>query len=107
MDEGLVSPDIRRSSICYFFFKDDDANRQCGALALWDILHQQSVHKPVLLRHGMPGYSSNGKHLCTMFRELWNILKIRATDPEAGEIICVLDALDGSKNQPQRILSQN
>lgn len=101
VDEGLLSPDNRRSSVCYFFFKDDDANRQSGANALCAILHQLFVPKPLLLRHAKDSYQKNGKNLRTMFKELWDILLESAADPEAGEIICVLDALDECK-EPAR-----
>lgn len=94
VDEGLLRHDIRNSSVCYFFFKDDDDSRQNGAQALCAILHQLFIQKPALLMHAMHRFRDNGKHLCTMFRELWDILKICANDPEAGEIICILDALD-------------
>lgn len=48
----------------------------------------------MLLRHARSSYEKNGSHLRTMFRELWDVLMECASDPEAGEIICVLDALD-------------
>ncbi|MCJ1268504.1 hypothetical protein MMC22_008392 [Lobaria immixta] len=37
-----------------------------------------------------------------MFKELWDILLESAADPEAGEIICVLDALDECKGQTRK-----
>lgn len=48
----------------------------------------------MLFRHARSSYEKNGSHLRTMFRELWDVLMECARDPEAGEIICVLDALD-------------
>ena len=94
VDESILSFDNGRPSICYFFFKDDDINRQTSANALCAILHQLFVHKPVLLKYAVDEFQQNGKVLCTMPRTLWDILTKAAADPEAGEIICVLDALD-------------
>ena len=38
--------------------------------------------------------SQKGDHLSKSFHKLWNILTKAMTDPRAGEVICVLDALD-------------
>lgn len=94
VDEQLLSLDNKRSSVCYFFFKDDDEARKSGSNALCAILHQLFVQKPVLLKHAMLDYENNGGQLRTMFSTLWEILEKSASDYEAGEIICVLDALD-------------
>ncbi|KAH0536220.1 hypothetical protein FGG08_006887 [Glutinoglossum americanum] len=94
IDEGLLTTTSRRLSICYFFFKDDDVNRRNGANALCAILHQLFMQKPILIEHAVPHFKNNGSILRTMSSTLWDILKEAATDPEAGEIICVLDALD-------------
>lgn len=104
MDEEYLSLDIGRSSVCYFFFKDDDDNRRSGAQALCAILHQLLVQKPALLKHAMQYYKNNGAHLRNMFRELWDIIIACANDPEAGEIICVLDALDECKKSSREDL---
>lgn len=97
VDEGLLSLDIRKVSVCYFFFKDDDPSRQSGAEALSAILHQLLIQKPTLLQHAKSSFENNGEMLRTMFNELWDILMKCATDPQAGEIVCVLDALDECK----------
>ncbi|KAI9772205.1 MAG: hypothetical protein M1839_002523 [Geoglossum umbratile] len=39
-----------------------------------------------------------------LIRILWNILKQAATDPEAGQIICVLDALDECELPARKVL---
>ena len=95
VDEGLLRIDTRGpSTTCYFFFKDDDANRQHSANALCAILHQLFTQKPMLLKYAMPDFENNGQQLCTMSRTLWDILQKAAADPRAGDIMCVLDALD-------------
>lgn len=94
VDDKLVSITHEELSICYFFFKDDDDSRKTGANALCAILHQLLVQKPWLLKHAMPFYNDNGDNIRTMFRNLWDILMSCALDSEAGEIVCILDALD-------------
>ena len=94
IDDRLVSVAQEQPSLCYFFFKDDDESRKTRANALCAILHQFFVQKPALLKHEMPFYNNNGGKLRTMFRDLWDILILCALDSEAGEIVCILDALD-------------
>lgn len=95
VDEGsLLKPKSPSTSVCYFFFKDDDSSRQNGANALCALLHQLFIQKPALLKYATVDFQNYGEHLRNMFSTLWDILEKSATDSEAGEIICVLDALD-------------
>jgi ankyrin repeat domain-containing protein 50 len=47
-----------------------------------------------LISHAYEPFKSNGQHLRSMFSELWKVLMKTAQDQSAGEIICLLDALD-------------
>ena len=49
-------------------------------------------------------YSEIGKALSTNFRKLWSIFIAAVTDPLAGDVICVLDALDECNEQEQHAL---
>jgi hypothetical protein len=82
----------RSATICYFFFKDpyQITIRQ----ALCALLHQLFSYKPSLIRNAMPEYSKNGSELSKVTTSLWSILEEASIDPEAGPVICVLDALD-------------
>lgn len=64
--------------------------------ALCAILHQLFTHDPAcgLIEHALPSHKNYGKDLAQSFSELWRILVGCADSPNAGEIICVLDALD-------------
>jgi ankyrin repeat protein len=109
VDEGLLSHDIsdtKMRSICYFFFKDDDAERRSGANALRAILHQLFTQRPVLLKHAMPDFDNHGEKLCDMFGILWDILMKSTADPDAGQVICVLDALDECEESARKDLIQ-
>jgi hypothetical protein len=105
VDEGLLSSDPRRpSSVCYFFFKDDDFNRQESEKALCAILHQMFTQKRALIKHAMRDFKDHGDVLRTSFSILWGILKKATADPEAGEIICVFDALDECESLTRKYL---
>ncbi len=85
-------------STCYFFFKDDNPEQNSAVKALCALLHQLFSLKPMLLKHALPEFKQNGKNLCEIFDILWGILVKAAADPESGEVICVLDALDECEN---------
>ena len=104
VDERLVAPDPRTTLVCYFFFKDDDASRQGLANALSSILHQLFTEKPLLLQYAMKSFRSHGLQLNAMSSVLWDILMEAADDSEAGEIVCVLDALDECRELDRKTL---
>lgn len=107
IDEGLLSNDTRIATICYFFFKDDDIRRQTEGDALCALLHQLFIQKPALLQYGMSRFESHGASLSANVSQLWDIFIIASRDSGAGDIICVLDALDESKRESARnIISQ-
>lgn len=47
-----------------------------------------------LLKYALPEFRQNGSKLCDLFEPLWNILTTAIMDPEVGEVVCILDALD-------------
>ena len=93
IDERLVTNSILCSTVCYFFFKDGHEQRMHAADALSAILHQL-LQNPKLTSYGFASQKIHGEHLCKRFIDLWEILVKCAQDSEAGEIVCVIDALD-------------
>lgn len=93
IDERRVCTSDLPSKVCYFFFKDGQEQRTRGADALSAILHQL-FENSALIRHALPIYERYGKKLRDTFSELWRILVTAAEGSEAGDIICILDALD-------------
>ena len=94
IDRDLVIPDD--ATLLYFFFKDDDAGQKSAAKAIAALLHQL-FSKPqcsFLIRHAMPDYRSIGPGLVNSFSSLWEIFALAISDPRAGPVYCVLDALD-------------
>jgi len=89
--------DMDSYTVCYFFFKDDNENQKSAKNALCSILHQVFEERPHLLKHSVPAFRQNGDKLPELFDRLWSIFTSIAADPEAGKIICVLDALDECK----------
>ncbi|KAI9672821.1 MAG: hypothetical protein M1831_000257 [Alyxoria varia] len=103
VDEDLLTTDDGMKSTCYFFFKDEDSARRSPSIALSAMLHQLFVQKPHLLKHAITKFEENGDKVNIMFGTLWDILMNAAADPSAGDIICLLDALDecdGEERKP-------
>ncbi|KAH7117332.1 hypothetical protein EDB81DRAFT_243041 [Dactylonectria macrodidyma] len=88
IDHGLP----RSTTICYFFFKDQDQNTVRQALCA--LLHQLFSQKPSLIEHAMPQFLKDGQDLIHSTESLWKVLRNAIKDPEAGPVIMVLDALD-------------
>lgn len=92
IDEKLVSTET--STICYFFFKDNDEQNNTAA-AICALLHQLFRAHPCLFeRHAASALKECGQSLKKEFEELWRILISASSDPSAGDIVCILDALD-------------
>ncbi|KAL6896315.1 nucleoside phosphorylase domain-containing protein [Trichoderma evansii] len=90
IDHGL--PQSATTSICYFFFKDQDQNTSRQALCA--LIHQLISQKPSLVKYAIPQFRKNGGNLINSTKSLWDILQSIIKDAEAGSTILVLDALD-------------
>ncbi|TEY39703.1 hypothetical protein BOTCAL_0453g00070 [Botryotinia calthae] len=101
IDDGL--PKLSSATtICYFFFKDQDQDTVKQALCA--LLHQLFSHKPSLIRHAMPEFRDNGPSLAGITELLWKILEKAGADPETGPVIFVLDALDECEGKQFNVL---
>jgi ankyrin repeat protein len=80
-------------TVTYFFFKDGFEDQVSAAKALSALLHQIFSQNAALIEHALPAYRQNQK-LSELTNELWEVLIAASEDPAAGEIWCLLDALD-------------
>ncbi|KAH7111571.1 ankyrin repeat-containing domain protein [Dactylonectria macrodidyma] len=88
IDHGLP----RSTTICYFFFKDQDQNTVRQALCA--LLHQLFSQRLSLIEHALRQFRQDGQSLINSTESLWEILRNAVKDPQAGPVIMVLDALD-------------
>ncbi|KAI0447277.1 hypothetical protein F4803DRAFT_364494 [Xylaria telfairii] len=100
-----VLPHSPTTTICYFFFKDQD--QYTGRQALCAILHQLFSLKPLLIKHAISQFEVNGRGLINSETLLWNVLRNAVQDPQAGQIIIVLDALDECAESEFKDLMRN
>lgn len=92
VDTELAASDSR--STCYFFFKEDDPDQRSVVNALCAILHQLLSRNKSLIKHAMPAFDENGSQLPQLFDKLWGVLTAAVADPQAGEVVCIMDGLD-------------
>jgi ankyrin repeat protein len=91
-DSVLTSHGSR--TVGYFFFKDDFEDQKSITTALCCVLYQIFLHKRALLDKEIIERFELDERITTSFSELWDILTHIAKDEQAGEIVCLLDALD-------------
>jgi len=103
VDEDLprVFPNNSSKRVLYYFFKDTSPEQRSVSRAISTILYQLFMSHPRLIQYALPKYKEKGAALFTIFPELWSIFIAAASDPTAGNIICVLDALDECNDQEQ------
>ncbi|KAK4206117.1 hypothetical protein QBC37DRAFT_145455, partial [Rhypophila decipiens] len=90
-----VLPTTESRTVCYFFFKDDFKDQRNVVSALCCLLYQLFMQKRNLLSDAiLDQFDINGQKLSSSFSELWQILVNATQDKNAGEIICLLDAID-------------
>lgn len=101
----LSTTDFR--TVCYFFFKDDFEDQRNAVSALCCILRQLFLKKRTLLSDEiLDKFDIYGEMFLSSFNEVWDTLINVAEDKDAGEIICLLDAIDECENQGRSQLAQ-
>ncbi len=109
VDEYRLSTSVNNSTVCHFFFKNGDERRISSTSALCAILHQLFTYDPTrsLIKCALSSHRDYGETLAQNFSELWRILLKCARSPDAGEIVCILDALDEcNEDGQQQLVSQ-
>ena len=81
-------------TVCFFSFKHDDEEQKNATFALSALLHQLFAAKNVLIKHAISDFKSKGEKFKEEFGTLWRIFKAATTDPDCGNIVCIIDALD-------------
>lgn len=82
-------------TVCYFFSKDELTKQNSSTSALCSILQQLLRQNPNLAQKEVIDQtaSEDSEHVGS-FQDLWNIFLAASLDPAAGEVMCILEALD-------------
>ncbi|PMD29784.1 hypothetical protein L207DRAFT_444908, partial [Hyaloscypha variabilis F] len=98
IDTVLPKPEDR--AVCYFFFKDDFEHQKSATGALCTLLHQllitsESKCRTSLADSALRRFEAMGKEsFLGSVSSLWKTFTEAALHTDAGEVICILDALD-------------
>jgi hypothetical protein len=104
-DSILATTESRTT--CYFFFKDDFEDQRSIVNALCCILHQLFRQKRILLSEKiLEQLEADEEKFTSSFDELWDAIISVAKDKNAGEIVCLLDAIDECGDYGRSQLSQ-
>ncbi|KAK2770978.1 nacht and ankyrin domain protein [Colletotrichum kahawae] len=109
IDEQRLSKTPGKTTVCYFFFKAGEERRTGSSDALSAVLHQlfDANRGTALIQYAKGPFTSYGENIRDNFHQLWDVLTSCAESPDAGEIVCVLDALDEcSERGRQEILKK-
>ena len=90
--------------VCFFFFRDDSEEQKNATSALRALLHQLFEAKSSLIAHAMPKFRSQGLKFKDDPAALWEIFTTAATDPNSGNVVCVLDGLDECEQSTRSML---
>ena len=104
IDNELQSGPSRTT--CYFFFKDVGEQRS-ATNAICALLHQLCTQNQSVLQQVVRVYQSNGNKLTLSFSWLWKAFLAATSRPEAGEIVCILDALDECEEEDKVTLIES
>ncbi|KAN0077872.1 hypothetical protein V8E54_006176 [Elaphomyces granulatus] len=105
VDSVLLSTKSRTT--CYFFFKDDFEDQRSIVCALCCILRQLFLQKRILLSEKIfEQFEMDGEIFTSSFNELWDAIISAAEDKNAGEIICIFDAIDECEDRGRSQLMQ-
>ena len=105
VDSVLATTESRTT--CYFFFKDDFEDQRSIICALCCILRQLFIQKRILLSEKIfEKFEMGGEKFTSSFSELWGAIIGAAEDKNAGEIICLFDAIDECEDRGRSQLMQ-
>lgn len=96
--------DSKRYSICIYFCDDNINKQKDGRAVLLGLIFQiLSTHRS-LVRHAKKAFELQGSNLVNSFAALWNVFQSIVTDPRAGSVYIIIDALDECEPTTRREL---
>ena len=107
LSKSLVDCELRSTlslTTAYFFFKDNISEQRSATHALCALVHQLCSQNRALLRKAVDAFNNGGEQLTLSFAWMWQLLLTLAQIPEAGEIICIVDALDECQENDRETL---
>ena len=107
LSKSLVDCELQSTlslTTAYYFFKDGIPEQRSVTHALCALVHQICDQDRALLRKAVDAYQKNGGELTLSFAWMWHLLLTVTQRPEAGETVCIMDALDECQEEEKDIL---
>jgi ankyrin repeat protein len=106
VDERLLDTVAKDTTICYFFFKDTSEHQRNPVHAMAALLHQlfRSEKGEKVIRYALPAFREDEEKVSQNFEVMWGIIQNIALDPNCGNIVFLLDALDECLSSEQKNL---
>ena len=92
------------STVCFFFFKDDNEEQKNATFALSALLHQLFKAKSSLIKHALKEFNDKGEKFTKELETLWRIFTAATTDPDCGNVTCIIDGLDECEESTRKKL---
>jgi hypothetical protein len=104
VDESLLDTVARDTTICYFFFKDTSEQQRSPVHAMAALLHQilKSEKGARVIKYALLAFREDKEKVAQNFEVMWGIIQKIALDPNCGNIVFLLDALDECLSSEQK-----
>ncbi len=93
--------------LAYYFCDDKDERRRTATAILRGLLLQLLRQRPILFKHIQSSFDMSRDRLFADFHALWRIFISIIQDPEAGEVCCLIDALDECETESRQLFLTN
>lgn len=90
-------------TLAYYFCDDKNERRRTATAILRGLLLQLLRQRPVLFKHIRTDFDMSRDRLFADFHALWRIFASMVKDPEAGEVYCLIDALDECEQESRHL----
>ena len=92
-----------KMTFLYYFCDDKYKERRTATAIVRGILLQLLRQRPILFRHIQDDFDISRDSLFINFHALWRIYDNVVKDPEAGEVCCLIDALDECEKESRQL----
>ena len=92
-----------QTMLAYYFCDDKDEKRRTATAILRGLLLQLLRQRPVLFKHIRPKFKISRDTLFTNFHSLWRVFISVVQDPGAGDVYCLIDALDECEKESRQL----
>lgn len=90
-------------TLAYYFCDDKIEDRRTATAILRGLLLQLLRQRPILFNHIQNHFDMSRDSLFTNFHALWGIFVHIVQDSEAGEVFCLIDALDECEKESRQL----